>query len=64
MWWRFRKHRVAMFSVAVIVLFYLVALFADFLSGGNPEITNEHFNYVPPQTIHWVRRRVGPTLRV
>ena len=53
MWWRFRKHRVAMISVAVIVLFYLVALFADFLSGGNPEITNEHFNYVPPQTIHW-----------
>ena len=53
MWWRFRKHRVAMFSVAVIVLFYLVALFADFLSGGNPEITNEHHNYVPPQTIHW-----------
>lgn len=53
MWWRFRKHRVAMISVAIIVVFYIVALFADFLSGGNPEITDERYNYVPPQTIHW-----------
>ncbi len=53
MWWRFRKHRLAMASVVVIALFYLVAILADFLSSSEPVTTNERFNYVPPQTIHW-----------
>ena len=53
MWWRFRKHKMAMASVVVITLFYLVAIFADFLSSDLPTRSDEHFNYVPPQGIHW-----------
>ena len=30
MWWRFRKHRLALVSAVVLVMFYLVVLFADF----------------------------------
>ncbi|RPH99692.1 MAG: ABC transporter permease, partial [Zetaproteobacteria bacterium] len=29
MWWRFKKHRLAMVSTAVVLLFYLVVIFAD-----------------------------------
>ncbi|NJM41586.1 MAG: hypothetical protein HC853_12905 [Anaerolineae bacterium] len=29
MWWRFRKHKLAMFSAVVVLLLYLVAAFAN-----------------------------------
>jgi len=32
MWWRFRKHRVAVASAFVVAAFYLVVLGADFLA--------------------------------
>ena len=32
MWWRFRKHRLALVAAIVLVLFYIVAIFADFLA--------------------------------
>src|SRR6202035_243843 len=28
-WWRFRKHRLAVWSGVIVILFYLAALFAD-----------------------------------
>jgi len=31
-WWRFRRHRLACFSGVVVVLFYLLAGFADFFA--------------------------------
>ena len=36
MWWRFRKHKLAVVSTAVVVLFYLVVGFADFLAYADP----------------------------
>jgi peptide/nickel transport system permease protein len=56
MWWRFKKHKMAMASVVVIALFYLVAIFADFLSSDRPAPADERYNYAPPQTIHWFDR--------
>ena len=29
MWWRFRKHKLAMVGAAVVILFYVAVLFAD-----------------------------------
>jgi peptide/nickel transport system permease protein len=31
-WWRFRKHRLAVFSAVVLAVFYLVVLCPDFFS--------------------------------
>ncbi|HEX2996789.1 MAG TPA: hypothetical protein VHP14_18345, partial [Anaerolineales bacterium] len=31
-WWKFRKHKMAMASGIILTLIYLVALFADFLA--------------------------------
>ncbi len=53
MWWRFRKHRVAMVSTVVVLLFYLVVIFADFLAYSNPLASEAQRSLLPPQRIHW-----------
>lgn len=53
MWWRFRKHRMALVGAAVVVCFYLIAIFADFLAIADPRESNHQLAYMPPQTIHW-----------
>jgi len=53
MWWRFRKHRVAVVSGAVIIGFYLVVLGADFLAYADPDASEAQRSLMPPQRIHW-----------
>jgi peptide/nickel transport system permease protein len=53
MWWRFRKHRIAIASTAVVLLFYVVVLFADFLAYSNPHTSEAQLSLLPPQSIHW-----------
>ena len=36
MWWRFRKHRMAMISIVVLALAYLVAAFCEFVAPHDP----------------------------
>ncbi|MCB0128126.1 MAG: hypothetical protein KDE58_37935, partial [Caldilineaceae bacterium] len=50
-WWRFRKHKVAMFSGVVILLFYLSAIGANFLATADPERSDALLNLMPPQPI-------------
>ncbi|MGE3743391.1 MAG: ABC transporter permease [Geminicoccaceae bacterium] len=52
-WWRFRRHRLAVWSGVVVVLFYMVAIFADFLATIDPHDTDAKRSYIPPQAIHW-----------
>jgi len=52
-WWRFRKHKLAVVSAVVVVLFYGVALFADTIACTEPFDTQATRGYVPPQPIHW-----------
>lgn len=52
-WWRFKRHRVAVASGIVVILFYLVAILADFLAVTDPHATDARRSYVPPQAIHW-----------
>ena len=53
-WWRFRRHRLAVWSGVVVALFYLVAIFADFLATVDPHDTDAKRSYIPPQAIHWL----------
>lgn len=52
MWWKFKRHRIAMVSAAVVFLFYLVALFAEFFAPTHFTTYNEVYVYAPPQRIH------------
>ncbi len=51
-WWRFRKHRIAVWSGVVVILFYLLAILADFIAYTDPHATDSRRSYIPPQAIH------------
>jgi len=52
-WWRFRRHKLAVASLFVIALFYLIAIFADFLAATDPHATDARRSFIPPQGIHF-----------
>ena len=53
MWWRFQKHRMAMLSAIIILLFYVVVIFADFFAYTDPTKDNANLLLLTPQPIHW-----------
>ena len=62
-WWRFRKHKLALASLVIVILFYMVAVFADFLAIADPHATDARRSYIPPQAIH-VAEQDAPFLSV
>lgn len=50
-WWRFRRHRLAVASGVIVILFYLMAAFADFLAYADPHASDSRRSYIPPQMI-------------
>ena len=54
MWWRFRKHRLAMGGTVVLVAFYIVCLFADFFAYADPQESEAQRSLMAPQQIHWI----------
>ncbi|MAS38263.1 MAG: peptide ABC transporter permease [Anaerolineaceae bacterium] len=52
-WWKFRKHRLAVFSAVVVLLIYGVALTAEFFAPFDPEAFAARYTYAPPQPINW-----------
>jgi peptide/nickel transport system permease protein len=50
-WWRFRRHKLAVASLIVVGLFYLVVVFADFLAVTDPHATDARRSFIPPQGI-------------
>ena len=52
-WWRFRKHKLAVGGTIVLVLFYIVALFADFFAYVDPTESEAQRSLIAPQGIHW-----------
>jgi peptide/nickel transport system permease protein len=55
MWWKFRKHRLAMPSAIVLILLYLTAVFCEFLAPWAFTTTNKEYVAAPPQVIHFFR---------
>lgn len=53
MWWRFRKHRLALIAAVVLAIFYAVVLFADFFAYSDPLEDNAQNLLLPPQPIQW-----------
>ena len=63
MWWRFRKHRLAMLGAIVVFLFYLVVIFADFLAYADPDASDANRQYMPPQSINWtINGKLSPNV--
>ncbi len=52
MWWRFRRHRVAVVSGALLIAFYVIILFCEFLAPYGLDSRHTDFIYAPPQRLH------------
>jgi len=61
MWWRFRRHRLAYVSLGLLVLFYLVAIFAEFIAPYDPHARFPKYNRAPPTVVHFTRPGQGLT---
>lgn len=55
MWWKFRKHKLAIISLFIVFMYYFVALFADFFAPHPSEYYNAEYVYAPPQEINLIR---------
>lgn len=53
---RFRRHRLAMVSLYVIVLLLLVSIFTEFLAPNDPNLVQARYTYAPPQGISLIDR--------
>ncbi len=53
MWRRFKRHRLALVSLWVVGLFYLVALLAEFIAPVDPSDYSARYTYAPPQGLHF-----------
>jgi peptide/nickel transport system permease protein len=53
MWWRFRKHKVAVASALVVAGFYMIVLGADFLAYADPNASEAQRSLMPPQRVYW-----------
>ena len=54
MWWKFKKHKLAVVSLVVLVLVYLTGAACEFAAPQDPLEINDKAVYMPPQTIHFV----------
>jgi len=52
-WWRFRKHRLAVVGTVIVLLIYLIALFAEFVAPFTPGAVDADYTYAPPQRLHF-----------
>jgi peptide/nickel transport system permease protein len=50
-WLKFRRHRLAVVSLAVVLLLYIIALFADVVAPYDPNRTSATRTYAPPQMV-------------
>lgn len=55
-WWAFRRHRLAMVSLWVIGLLYLLVAFAGLIAPMDPTDAERRAVYHPPQAIHLIDR--------
>jgi peptide/nickel transport system permease protein len=54
MTWRFSRHRVAVVSLVVLVIFYLIAAFCEFVAPYDPGRYSAKYVLAPPTTLHFV----------
>lgn len=54
MWWKFRKHRLALLGTTLLGLFFVIVLFCEFLAPLDPFTRNSSYIFGPPQKLRFV----------
>lgn len=52
-WRKYKRHKLALFATAIILLFYFVAVFADFFTIADFDERNAKYVFAPPQALHF-----------
>ena len=62
MWWKFRRHRIAVFCAAILLVVYASILVSEFLAPYNLHTRDARHIYAPPQSVHLFHdgKFVGP----
>jgi len=59
MWWRFRKHKVAMAAAIITLFIYVVAIVPDFFAPFPADRTAKDYTFAPPQRLHFFQEIEG-----
>ena len=51
-WWRFRRHRLALFCAGLLICLYVIVLCPGFFSIQDPETTDARQAFIPLQSLH------------
>jgi peptide/nickel transport system permease protein len=54
MWRKFKKHRLALFSIGVLTVLYIMGIFCDFFAPYTLEERYIKYTFCPPQRIHFI----------
>ena len=62
MWWKLKRHRLAVISGAILLLLYASILVSEFLAPYGLTTRHDDFVYAPPQSVHFFKdgRFIGP----
>jgi len=55
-WWKFRKHKLAILGGTILAFFFLSVLFCEFFSMYNLDSRYSDYIYCPPQKIHFFNK--------
>lgn len=58
-WWKFRRHKLAIFSLCVIILLYILVLSCEFIAPYEPWRRFEDYKNAPPQIINIYSKESG-----
>src|SRR5262249_40887741 len=53
-WWRFRKHRIALACGVLLAVFYVIAVFAEFVAPYDPNLVNGRYKLVQPVRLTFI----------
>lgn len=53
MWWKFKRHRLALIGTVILAIFLFISLFAEFLAPYDPFTRNVEYLFGPPQLIRF-----------
>jgi peptide/nickel transport system permease protein len=53
-WWKFRRHKLAQIAMVVLGIFYLIVIFAEFVSPYDPQKRFKDFSAMAPVRVHLI----------
>lgn len=53
-WWKFKRHRLALIGTFILAVFLIISLFAEFLAPYDPFNRDAEFLFGPPQVIRFI----------